>query len=1262
MGRWRRHLDPNIRKDAWSAEEDALLQRLYEELGTAWSCISKQIANRTPQQCRGRWCILSGLGKNKMPSPAAPQTPHPERGRPRKSTGAVAVAAFPSARHAQQQPPQQQPAGQACPSSSTRRGAVTELPALPASACAPGLCEAPTVQQARRTRAAARVSAAAGLESLSAGDGEEPGAAAGGALAPATQPRLARQRTRLGVGRQAEGDAVAEKLAEQEDRGQQHGPEEDEEQPAPSGTEDETESQEVHDESDGQEDGVDGNARARRGRLVLGRRLVSFRTGPRTTARRPSSRLTATATMIASPGARAASGAARSAANRVSAAAAAVALLSPPRGALALALCDDDEEEAMLSGLLDDEDDLPPPPLREAPPTAANAQRSQAEAGNDQVLHTPTADEQPLRAQQPPTEPSADAVVAVAVEDAAADRLCDGSAAGLATGPATAPCRGGHRRAASQPESRVSNRTASGVSLWAAEADAEVLDDTSTRKTRSGRVYHLPSTSSTTTSVCGSQRRRNRPSPAGPPDTAATSTKDEAPSVTPTADTALPASDAAAAAAGAGPSTAAVLGAPPTTAIRAPRQPAAHLSGGQAVASPRPMLSEDEGDAAEVPPDAAVHAAEQQAHAPAPAPLPALEAAGVAPELLQNLNSPPPLQVVGRLLTAGSSRSSFGLPEALLGADGVGGAAVAGHAASPGVDLPAADWNVVGSPPTSSLLALLQAGLLQTPTGTPGASPGPSILNAPVPQDMPQITPGVSNQWSDVQAVSWSEWRNINAGFGVLSRAPGLACGSAAGTPDNTRTLARTGSVAEGTRGVGFTPRRDMFVRPQGCQGAAAAGGSPRPPPLHVGPSGSADCDADSEGHGGTRSLLTSPSGSVSRVRRSAHRRASADEAVLDREMRLRLATAGHDLGVAAAAGAVAGPSRPNSARGHPGLSPSAGLRTSPAVARTTCELVQEAALPDFCSPSKRQRMATSEPGNVAVPPLQQQQQAGPGHTSIAVPPLGGLSSTGAFGARLPPAPRFGTSMPGSIFGAAGKQAGLLDNLTNGNRCGRDGAAAPMSLLARLQAVEQAMSGAATASATQAPASSNLPAGLLRALEGTSPHPTMAPPLTAPMPVLRPLPPVPFVPIPPGLARALMPPPSSRARPASGGHAPVPAHAQLSQPGASGSTTVPIACAAGVSPTFSTPVMAPEVAGQAAPHGCSAGVSGVGLGALPCFAGGLPKAPAGLPPLMLPKLPSADAAGGRQHGMASFFPVLSLASQQQLKADKENVAAHQLQQ
>lgn len=384
---------------------------------------------------------------------------------------------------------------------------------------------------------------------------------------------------------------------------------------------------------------------------MLGRRLVSFRTGPRNTVRRPSSRLTATATMITSPGARAASAAARPAANRVSAAAAAVALLSPPRGALALALCDDEDEEAMLRGLLDDEDDLPPPPLPGPPSAATNAQSPQGEAGSDQRLHTPAADDQPVRALRPATGAAAGASAAAAAAGAADDqgveRLRSGSEAGVPTGSAGAPCRGSHRRAASQPETRVDSKMACGISLWAAEAEAEGLPDVPTRKTRSGRVYHLSSSSTcTNTSACGSQRRRNRPSPTGPPDTAATSTKDEAaPSSTPVAEMAVLALEVTVAAAGAGPSNAAVSGGPSTTAIRAPRQDAAHLSGGQAVASPRPMLSEDEGDAAEAPPQPGVPDAEQQAPAPVPAPLPPLEAAGVAQELLQNLNSPPPLQV-----------------------------------------------------------------------------------------------------------------------------------------------------------------------------------------------------------------------------------------------------------------------------------------------------------------------------------------------------------------------------------------------------------------------------------------------------------------------------------------------------------------------------------------------------------------------------------------------------------------------------------------
>lgn len=36
MGRWRRHLDPTIKRDGWTEEEDAQLRELYAEYGGCW--------------------------------------------------------------------------------------------------------------------------------------------------------------------------------------------------------------------------------------------------------------------------------------------------------------------------------------------------------------------------------------------------------------------------------------------------------------------------------------------------------------------------------------------------------------------------------------------------------------------------------------------------------------------------------------------------------------------------------------------------------------------------------------------------------------------------------------------------------------------------------------------------------------------------------------------------------------------------------------------------------------------------------------------------------------------------------------------------------------------------------------------------------------------------------------------------------------------------------------------------------------------------
>eukprot|EP00892_Ulva_mutabilis_P006381 jgi/Ulvmu1/4114/UM019_0093.1 len=77
MGRWRRHLDPNIRKCHWQAHEDDLLKAQYEALGPQWSNISKSLQGRTAQQCRARWfqlCPSSNV-------PPVPRTARNQNGR-----------------------------------------------------------------------------------------------------------------------------------------------------------------------------------------------------------------------------------------------------------------------------------------------------------------------------------------------------------------------------------------------------------------------------------------------------------------------------------------------------------------------------------------------------------------------------------------------------------------------------------------------------------------------------------------------------------------------------------------------------------------------------------------------------------------------------------------------------------------------------------------------------------------------------------------------------------------------------------------------------------------------------------------------------------------------------------------------------------------------------------------------------------------------------------------------------------------------------
>ena len=54
MGRWKRHLDPSITREAWTCAEDSILNKQYVVHGSQWSSIARSLPGRTAQQCRAR--------------------------------------------------------------------------------------------------------------------------------------------------------------------------------------------------------------------------------------------------------------------------------------------------------------------------------------------------------------------------------------------------------------------------------------------------------------------------------------------------------------------------------------------------------------------------------------------------------------------------------------------------------------------------------------------------------------------------------------------------------------------------------------------------------------------------------------------------------------------------------------------------------------------------------------------------------------------------------------------------------------------------------------------------------------------------------------------------------------------------------------------------------------------------------------------------------------------------------------------------------
>jgi len=115
MGRWRRHLDPTIRREGWSPAEDATLTALVASLGSRWAAVSRAFDGRTAQQCRARWFQLGGG------APRGPRPPRPKKGGGGGGSDRAAVVATPGAASKQPPPP-------SAPPSAARLAAPTPAP------------------------------------------------------------------------------------------------------------------------------------------------------------------------------------------------------------------------------------------------------------------------------------------------------------------------------------------------------------------------------------------------------------------------------------------------------------------------------------------------------------------------------------------------------------------------------------------------------------------------------------------------------------------------------------------------------------------------------------------------------------------------------------------------------------------------------------------------------------------------------------------------------------------------------------------------------------------------------------------------------------------------------------------------------------------------------------------------------------------------------------------------------------------------------
>ena len=64
--RWELHLNPFINHGPWTSEEDQILIKTFQLIGSKWSTISQLLPNRTDMSVKNRWRLLNRLKNKKI--------------------------------------------------------------------------------------------------------------------------------------------------------------------------------------------------------------------------------------------------------------------------------------------------------------------------------------------------------------------------------------------------------------------------------------------------------------------------------------------------------------------------------------------------------------------------------------------------------------------------------------------------------------------------------------------------------------------------------------------------------------------------------------------------------------------------------------------------------------------------------------------------------------------------------------------------------------------------------------------------------------------------------------------------------------------------------------------------------------------------------------------------------------------------------------------------------------------------------------------